>query len=121
MQKLLGHNREEARKQIFQRAAEDHVKATREMMALQIVAYVMCGGGGLGKMAGKSPETFQIDLKTLPFPSKTINSITEILAIYAEALGYCDGVMPDLPIFEDTYGSSLLASIAIVVQFPNKD
>lgn len=56
---------------------------------LQTAAFVMCGGGMLGRMAAEQPADFYIDDRVggLPYPKLTIEQTVSVLCVLADVLG----------------------------------
>jgi hypothetical protein len=64
-------------------------KLTQAMKELQIVVYVMAGGGWLGCSAAEQPKLFYVDSRCSkrPYAVKKTLQATEVLSLYAEVLG----------------------------------
>ena len=56
---------------------------------LQIVVYVMCGGGLLGNFAATQPADFYIDTRAgkLPYKNREITQAVSVLVTFAEKQG----------------------------------
>jgi len=61
----------------------------KDLSALQVEVYVMCGGGMLGKFAATQPSDFYIDARVgrLPFSRRDICQAVEVLKGVAIKLG----------------------------------
>lgn len=59
----------------------------KDIPAMQIAVYVMCGGGMLGRMAAEQPADFYIDDRVgrLPYPKREIEQAVQVLATIAKA------------------------------------
>lgn len=60
----------------------------REMEQLQTAAYVMVGGGLLGRSLAEQPRDFYIDdrVSKRPYPWKAIANVMQVLVLYAGVL-----------------------------------
>jgi len=70
---------------------------------MQIVVYVMCGGGFLGRLAAEQPANFYIDDRVgrLPYGKKEIYQAVETLKTIAEVNGLNAHNLPFLPSFHN--------------------
>lgn len=71
-----------------------------ECFQLQMVIFVMIGGGMLGESAARQPENFDFDDRTSPiYPKKSILQVVEIILIYAKVLNLNPNRLDPMPQF----------------------
>jgi len=70
----------------------------------QIIVYVMCGGGFIGRLAAEQPADFYIDGRVikLPYPKKQIYQAVKVLSAIAEVKGLDTHNLPKMPVFHNS-------------------
>ncbi len=86
------------RERLQKQVAAARSSTVEEFEALQVVAYVMAGGGMIGRSAAEQPEGFCVDgrAKRRPYPIKSIERVLSVLKLYAEVLGYNPNDLPKM-------------------------
>lgn len=71
-------------------------KLMSQMKALQVVVYVMVGGGMLGSFAAHQPKSFYIDSRVSkrPYKQRHIYQSVAVLSLYAKVLKLNPNDMP---------------------------
>ena len=84
-----------------EKIAQDAERWKDSIGNLQIVVYVMCGGGMIGRSAAEQPANFYIDTRVSarPYPTKAIYQAVETLVTLAKANGLDPYNMPPMPDF----------------------
>ena len=81
--------------------SDAHYASERPIGNQQLVVYVMCGGGMLGRLAAEQPADFYIDSRygRLPYKKAEILQAVQVLATIASARGLDPHNLPSLPGF----------------------
>lgn len=76
-------------------------KGRQAIRDLQIVVYVMVGGGLLGRSAAEQPKGFYIDARIpkRPYPYKAVYQAVRVLARLAEINGMDPNKLPEMSNF----------------------
>jgi hypothetical protein len=83
------------------RPLSDH--PNQQVALMQVVVFVMCGGGLLGRFASEQPADFYIDDRVgrLPFGKKEILQAVKVLELAAIEAGFDPRKMPEAPRFHN--------------------
>ena len=94
-------DQDDFRERITKKVELNREQCLREFQNLQIVAYVMAGGGFVGRSAAEQPWGFYVDgrVSKRPYSITKIGNAVASLRIFAEVLGFTTNTMPRMPDF----------------------